>query len=192
MFAISELHKSRVQIALHTAFEQLNPDNSLFKFIMKPRAVHALANYKVKQLVLVPLSNVFHAESSKVSAAAIKCEHGFSHGGKIFSIYIGLRTTAREETHASMSDVAALRNQSDQFVPPYFFVRSVNDPTEANVERTTINVSISSLVRGHDAVSSTIAVPIMRNIKAIKEDDELIIYKPLRATAAPPVKKPRH
>ena len=191
LFAIAELHKSRVQIALHTAFEQLNPDNSLFKFIMKPRAVHALANYKVKQLVLVPLSNVFHAESSKVSATAIKCEHGFSHGGKTFSIYITERTSAREG-NASMSDVAALRKQSDQFVSPYFFVRSVNDPTEANVERTTINVSISSLVRGHDAVSSTIAVPIMRNIKAIKEDDELIIYKPLRATAAPPLKKPRH
>ena len=180
-----------MQIALHTAFEQLNPDNSLFKFIMKPRAVHALANYKVKQLVLVPLSNVFHAESSKVSATAIKCEHGFSHGGKTFSIYITERTSVREG-NASMSDVAALRKQSDQFVSPYFFVRSVNDPTEANVERTTINVSISSLVRGHDAVSSTIAVPIMRNIKAIKEDDELIIYKPLRATAAPPLKKPRH
>ena len=120
------------------------------------------------------------------------------HGCKDFFIYIGLRTTAREATHASMSDVAALRNQSEQFVSPYFFVRSVNDPTEANVERTTINVSISSLVRGHDAVSSNIAVPIMRNIKAIKEDDELIIYKPLTAipavksTAAPLAKKARH
>ena len=69
------------------------------------------------------------AENSKVSATAIKCEHGFSHGGKTFSIYITERTSAREG-NASMSDVVALRKQSDQFVSPYFFVRSVNDPTQ--------------------------------------------------------------
>ena len=127
-----------------------------------------------------------------MSAAAIKLEYGFSHGGKDCSIYIGLNTAAREATHASMSDVAALRDHTDQLVPPYFFVRSVNGPTVANVEHTTINVSISSLARGHDAVSSTIAVPIMRNTKATKEDDELIIYKPLKPTATPPRHNPRH
>ena len=63
----------------------------------------------------------------------------------------------------------------DTIVAPYWLVRRVLDKTMANMQKTTMPCTLTTEA-GDEKVVQKVSLPIIHNIKDLKEGDELLLY----------------
>jgi hypothetical protein len=77
----------------------------------------------------------------------------------------------------------------DALVASYWLVRCVQDKNMATMRKATIMCSMT-IVAGDQSASHRVTLPILQNIKALKEGDELVLFvEPLVPSSIMPVQK---
>ena len=74
-------------------------------------------------------------------------------------------------------------------VAPYWLIRCVQDKNMANMRKATIACTMTTAA-GDETANQRVTLPILQNIKALNEGDELVLFvEPLVPTAIMPVQK---
>jgi hypothetical protein len=124
-------------------------------------------------------------KSMQKSAVASSTKLGtlFQHGGVAINGYVKSCLRYPQE-----STVGSAQKAADVFIAAYWAVETTNDPSDANCQRDTKNVSIKV-----GATCYSVEVPIIVNTKELKEGDELTCYcrKPEIDVGEPEAKKQR-
>ena len=147
-----ELHKSKLRIALHTAFmKALTTVRNKVHVVTEPtKGVFLKAAATAHQLKLIPLSM---SCATVQSSSAILVDHNFGSDEKPIKIHI-------QQPRFIEPDA-----DGNGIVIPFFYVRPTPDASAANVELTHITT---------DGVN----LPALVNTSALKIGDELRVYKP--------------
>lgn len=72
-------------------------------------------------------------------------------------------------------DKAANKPAKDTIVAPYWHVRRVLDKSMANMRKTTMLCTMTT-VAGGETATQPVTLPILHNIKDLKSGDELLLY----------------
>ena len=72
-------------------------------------------------------------------------------------------------------DKAANKPAKDTIVAPYWLVRRVLDKSMANMRKTTMLCTMTT-VAGDETATQPVTLPIMHNIKEVKSGEELLLY----------------
>ena len=67
------------------------------------------------------------------------------------------------------------RPLKDNIVVPYWLVRRVQDNSKANMLKTTMLCTLT-LEDGNEKLVQKVSLPIIHNIKDVKQGDELVVY----------------
>ena len=63
-----------------------------------------------------------------------------------------------------------------ELIVPYWFVRSTGDKERANMHYTTMKCTVAITAGKEEANDEHVLIPILQNLKPLKEGDELLIY----------------
>ena len=146
--------------------------------------VFASGNHPVGQLKLVPFS--------KSVAVAVEGKGKKLCGGVEIKVP-GPKGVTYVATVQSMGIGKLDRNKKKPLektiVAPYWLIRCVQDKNMANMRKATIACTMTTAA-GDETANQRVTLPILQNIKALNEGDELVLFvEPLVPTAIMPVQK---
>ena len=183
---VAELIKMNVRTLLADAFRVHQPKARVDVKIKgnDQTLVFAGGNHPVGQLKLVPFPkavNVAVEGKGKQSNVGIEIKvlgpDGVTYVATVQSMGIG------------KFDRSKTKPLEKTLVAPYWLIRCVQDKNMANMRKATI-ACIMTTVAGDETTSQRVTLPILQNVKALEEGDELVLFvEPVVPKAIMPVQK---
>ena len=168
---VTEYLKSSVKLLLFSAFRLHKPKVDLEIKGDDTNQVFASGDYPVGQMKLVPFSkSVFVIVEGKGKSSSTSVEIKLT-GPKSSSNYVAIVSPMS----FGKIDRGLKKPLKDTIVAPYWLVRRVLDKSMANMQKTTMACPLTTEA-GDEKAIQRVTLPIMHNIKALKEGDELLLY----------------
>ena len=177
--------RSSAVIALHNAWNEETLVANGVQMTTAPRAVVSLEKFSVGALVLAP-------NTQSVSMKELKDNDQTQMYAQTGGVFLGV-TTFDSKLHAVVAGSVApyvkkenCRNTRNTTLIPYWLVEVTNTEDVANM-RLTMDLSKHVI----DANEPVIKVPLIKNSKALKAGDKLVLFVPAPASLnpKPPLKK---
>ena len=181
---VQKLVEGKKRKALLQAWDENQSELDMLELrtIKKSKHVHAARDAKAGEIVLVPLSiNILFAKAADdITGASVPFGPPLSQSGPF--PYIPMCKIQKELIEESDVDSDAT-NKKDDFVVPYWFVRSSTEEDQVNMAASTINIKVDG---------EKFVVPVLTNARKVNATECLLIRKVASATtpsAAPAPKK---
>ena len=134
------------------------------------KLVFASVDTKVGQMKLVPFSKhitVAVEGKAKINPTSVEVKLAGPKGAKYVAAVMQMLIGKFDRVHT--------KPLKDNIVVPYWLVRRVLDKSMANMQKTTMPCTLTTEAGGEKVVQK-VSLPIIHNIKDLKEGDELVLY----------------
>lgn len=167
--------KSSVVIAIHSAWNDETLVDGDVQMSLTPKAVYAMAKYNVGALVMSP-------NTQSVSIKEIRENEKTPMYVPTNGVFLGT-TTIDDKVHAVVGGSVPpfvkkqdSKNMRNTLLIPYWMLEVTDKEDEANMK-----LSIDLSKHAIDANDPSIKVPVIKNSKALKAGDKLVVYVPAPA-----------
>ena len=169
---VTEVMKSSTNKLLYDEFRLHEPKARVDLTISNDdtKLVFASADAKTGQLKLVPFSrcvNIAAEGKAKSLPSSSEVKLAGPKGAKYVAGIVQLKMGKYARGYA--------KPLTDNIVVPYWLVRRVQDKSKANMQKNTMQCTLT-LEDGDEELVQKVSLPIIHNIKDVKQGEELVLY----------------